>query len=192
MDINLSTNKQRTYGNVIEDLLALILLANCGVSTSGDPAVPDDPSTRDALCAAAKSMLIYEKMHIRKFYLQHLLWTVPHQDLVIYNYDYYDRYKYNAGRSSPAMPIQDYVNMRHQKKMQDYLCECELSWSYVFTGVVQSPENVEDTTRLPTHVSHSALIQSHCIGIIRTFCDALQASLAKDTSLSCPPRKICV
>jgi hypothetical protein len=52
--------------------------------------------------------LIYEKMHIRKFYLQHLLWTVPHQDLVNYNYDYYDHYKYNnAGRSSPAMPIQD-------------------------------------------------------------------------------------
>lgn len=151
MDINLSTNKQRTYGNVIEDLLALILLANCGVSTSGDTGVPDDPSTRDALCAAAKSMLIYEKMHIRKFYLQHLLWTIPHQDLVIYNYDYYDCYKYNAGRSSPAMPIQDYVNMRHHKKMQDYLCECELSWSYVFTGVMQPPENVEDTTRLPMY-----------------------------------------
>ena len=37
MDINLSTNKQRKYGNVIKDLLALILLANCGVTTSRDP-----------------------------------------------------------------------------------------------------------------------------------------------------------
>jgi hypothetical protein len=109
----------------------------------------DDPATRDALCSAAKSMLIYEKMHIRKFYLQHPLWTIPHQDLVIYNYDYYDRYKYNAGRSSPAMHIQDCVNMCHQKKMQYYLCQCKLSWSYVFTGVVQPPENVEDTTTYP-------------------------------------------
>lgn len=153
LDINLPTNKERTYGNVIEDLIALILVANCGVSLSGDPTKPEphDSATKKALCAAAKSMLIYEMMHIRKFYLRHLMWTIPPEDLSIYNSDYYERYKYRTGRSSPTMSPKQYVEMRHQKKMQHYLSRCEVSWSYVFTGQMQPPENVEDTTRLPMY-----------------------------------------
>jgi hypothetical protein len=45
MDINLPTTNKRTFGNVIEDLVTLILVANCGVSIS-DRITPDDPVTR--------------------------------------------------------------------------------------------------------------------------------------------------
>jgi len=100
MDINLPTTNKRTYGNVIEDLVALILVANCGISIS-DPITPDEPLGRDVLCSAAKIVLLYEKINIRKAYLQHLMWNIPPEDLSIYNDDYYGHYKYRTGRDHP-------------------------------------------------------------------------------------------
>jgi hypothetical protein len=100
MDINLPTTNKRTYGNVIEDLVALILVVNCGISIS-DPITPDDPLGRDVLCSAAKIVLLYEKINIRKAYLQHLMWNIPPEDLSIYNDDYYGHYKYRTGRDHP-------------------------------------------------------------------------------------------
>jgi hypothetical protein len=117
MDINLATTTQRTYGNVIEDIVALILLANCGVS------VPEPPtgdhatnSKKDLIDSLAKNILTYEIAHIRKAYLEKLMWTIPAQDSSIYNEDYYQKYKYNICTAHPILSLKEYIQMRHHKK----------------------------------------------------------------------------
>jgi hypothetical protein len=152
MDINLATTTQRTYGNVIEDLVALILVAHCGVS------VPEPPtgnnatnSKKDLIDSLAKNILTYEIAHIRKAYLEKLMWTIPAQDSSIYNKDYYQKYKYNICTAHPILSLKDYIQMRHHKKMQHYLCECSLSWSYFFTGEPEPPVEMEPSTILPEY-----------------------------------------
>ena len=140
IDSNL-TNTNRIYANVIEDLVALILVANCGVS------IPDQDKkhTQDLL---AKNILTFEKARMRKGYLEKLMATIPESDIAIYRNDYFGKYKYNPGIEHP-LPFHDYMSMRHRKKLQYYLCNCQLSWSFVFTGDPAQPVDMEETTVLP-------------------------------------------
>jgi hypothetical protein len=142
IDLSLPTSPDCTYGNVLEELITLILVANCGVS------VPATPTKKEALDLIAKNMLVYEKVKIRKAYLERLMCNIPPADVAIYNEDFYQRYKYNPAITNP-LPLKDYMEMRHQKKMAHYLCECPLSWSFVFTGEPQEPLDIEPTTILP-------------------------------------------
>jgi hypothetical protein len=142
VDLSLPTSPDRTYGNVLEELITLILVANCGVS------VPATPTKKETLDLMVKNMLVYEKVKIRKAYLERLMCNIPPADVAIYNEDFYQRYKYNPGITNP-LPLKEYIEMRHQKKMAHYLCECPLSWSFVFTGEPQEPRDMEPTTILP-------------------------------------------
>jgi hypothetical protein len=61
MDVNLPSTPGRTYGHVIEDIEALILVANCGFCIPAPK--PNDPITEDILLVLAQTILQYEKMH---------------------------------------------------------------------------------------------------------------------------------
>ena len=144
LDVSLPNSPGRTYGNVLEDLITLILVANCGV------AVPDNSTKKETLHALAKNMLLYEKVKIRKAYLEKLMINIPSADYAVYKDDFYQRYKYDKTVTNP-LPLKEYIDMRHQKKMAHYLCQCSLSWSFVFTGVPQEPLDMEPSTILPKY-----------------------------------------
>jgi hypothetical protein len=63
MDENLPSTPGHTYGHVIEDIVALILVANCGFCIPAPK--PNDPITEEVLLVLAQTILQYEKMHGR-------------------------------------------------------------------------------------------------------------------------------